>query len=193
MLGVYKFIATFLLQFGQFAFGWWWKIKTEKGKIRAQNNLERVQAVSDVMEDIRRATPAKRVFIVRTENSGKVIKPGVDWYGTITDETTNRDVGPAKPHFQRILLDSSYKELVVRVGRVGRLFINRDETQPNTLIGEVLRTDGVGFAMAYKIRFEEKRQFFLVLQFDDNTILSVPPKMFAIRSKVDQIRDLMKD
>ena len=189
----YKWIATTAIQIGRLLFGWWRTIKREKEQIQAQANLERVLKVGDTMAEILALLPsAKRVFLLRTNDNGRDMAPGVDWFGTITDEVYDRNVKPSKPNFQKILLDNDYKEKVVKIGREGVMYIAKRDVNPNTLIEGVFEHDNVELAIVHKILYLKKRQFLLVVQFDSEKIKELPQRLYLLKSRVDRIRGLME-
>lgn len=133
----------------------WEQVLVEKRQITAE--LNRLVA----------ETPADRACIARVENGGDIPAAGHPLWSSLESEIVSSRLPQKMDDWQRVLLDSGYRDVLREVMASSAARITVADLDPDSKLGLYLSAQGVQYAEAYDLYRQPGAFFLLQLDFKD--------------------------
>lgn len=161
-----------------------------KGKTESQ--LEKVKQIYEEMIKIVETTGVERFFILKAENGGGVVKPGVHLYGSVIYEMYRTPVQSHIRDYQRILLDSEYIRILVEAMQNPSVDI-QPEKLPPCILKQIYAAEDIHFCRIFYLGSTKKAVYYCSLATTDPQEFFQDPKdQLAISLAINKIKILLK-
>lgn len=154
-------------------------------------NLEGIKTLYSALNNILASTSAKKVMLMKVENSGSIPKPGVQLYSSVVYEVYDERSTMSTNRWQKRTIDADYLDMLIRLSSSGHVVNRINELKDNTLLKDIYLAGNVSLGHVYEISQEPHYYFYMTIVFEDNHILNVKERV-EIAMTLDQIKSIFK-
>jgi len=160
---------------------------------RAKLQLEKVKNIYEEMTKIVEETGVERFLVLKAENGGGTVKPGVHLYASVIYEMYRHPIRSNIRNYQRVLIDADYLKALVEAINNGYINIDVSNLSQDSILGQIYSAEGIKYSRLYFLGATKKAVYYCsIATTDPSETFTDPVDRLAITLAIGKIKALLK-